>query len=263
MFEIVELDESIEKRFWDYVLRDIPRYFFFILDLKIYPERCKFLIALDDGIIVGICLIWSNHIAQVRSEDPDVIEALYNAIPEEIPIDEVTFEEPHKDLLLKLIPNPKKKIAMHRMRMVLNEEKMIPRYKLEKPYTQRKLDSDDLDEIVELMRISDPVFWGDITGDKYQFDETQFFYGLFDEEKLISYTLSWIDDTAAIVSTVATHPDYQNQGLATYLVNEAVHKLVEHTDIGLIHVRVDNPPAIKVYTKVGYEVYMTYLNVRL
>ena len=268
MLEIVELDESLEKSFWDYVLRDIPRYFFFILDLKQYPERCKFLIALDDGIIVGICLIWNNHIAQIRSEDPEVIEALFMSIPDDIPIDEITFEDPHKDLLLKLAPNPKKKIAMHRMildkqRMVLNKEKMIPRYKLDNSLKQRKLDSNDVDMIVELMRASDPVFWGDFSDERLRFDASQNYIGLFDGEKLVSYTLSWIDETAAIVSIVSTHPDYQNKGLATYLVNEAVHKLMEHTDIGLIHVRVDNPAAIKVYSKVGYEVYMTYLNVRL
>ena len=95
------------------------------------------------------------------------------------------------------------------------------------------------------------------------FHDAGMLMGLFDGEKLISYTLSWIDETAAIVSIVATHSDYQNQGLATYLVNEAVQKLMEHTEIGLIHVRVDNPPAIKVYSKVGYEIYQTYLNVRL
>ncbi len=268
MLEIVELDDSMEKMFWDYVLRDIPRYFFFILDLKQYPDRCKFLIALADSTIAGICLIWRNHIAQIRSEDPEVVEALYRAIPEDIPIDEITFEKAHKDLLLELVPKPKKKIAMHRMlldkqRMVVNKEKMIPRYKLENDLIQRELDSNDLDEIVELMRTSDPVFWGDYSGDRLRFDDSQNYMGLFDREKLISYTLSWIDETAAIVSVVATHPDYQNKGLATYLVNEAVHKLMEHTDIGLIHVRVDNPAAIKVYSKVGYEVYMTYLNVRL
>ena len=113
------------------------------------------------------------------------------------------------------------------------------------------------------MAEADPFFWGDITSDKFRFGENEIYTGLFDGGKLISFTLSWIDETAAIVSTVATHPAYQNQGLATYLVNQAVHKLMEHTDIGLIHVRVDNPPAISVYTKCGYEIYSTYANVRL
>jgi ribosomal-protein-alanine N-acetyltransferase len=268
MLEIIELNDEIKDLFWQYVLRDIPRYFFFILDLKHYPEKCKFLIALEDKvIIVGVCLIWRNHIAQIRSQDPKVIEALFNAIPKEIPIDEVTFEYPHQDLLRKLV-KPSKEIPMHRMllekqRMILNKEKMIPRFLLDNIYTQRSLDSKDVEKIVKLMQHSDPVFWGDITSEKFQFDESQKYEGLFHGDKLISFTLSWIDETAAIVSIVATHPDYQNKGLATYLVNEAVHKLMEHTEIGLIHVRVDNLPAIRVYEKVGYEIYQTYLNVRL
>lgn len=261
MFEIVELNDLIEKSFWDYVLRDIPRYFFFILDLKQYPDRCRFLIALENEVIVGVCLIWSNHIAQVRSEDPGVVIALYEAIPKDIPIDEVTFEHAHKDLLLSLVPNPKKNISMHRM--ILNKEKMIPIFPLDKPYSQRNLTEEDMTLIESLMRASDPVFWGDFTGDRLRFDESQIYTGLFDGDKLICFTLAWIDDTAAILSIVATHPAYQNQGLATYLVNEGVHMLMKNTDIGIIHVRTDNPPAIKVYSKVGYEVYATYQNVRL
>jgi GNAT superfamily N-acetyltransferase len=267
MLEIMELDESIEKDFWSFILSDIPRYFFFILDLKQYPEKCKFLIARESEMIVGLCIIWRNHIAQIRSQDPEVIEALYNAIPKDT-IDEITFEYPHQDLLRKLVPNPLKEIAMHRMiidkqRMILNREKMIPWYKLDKPYIERRLGSDDADQIQQLMRSSDPVFWGDWSVDHLDFGENQIYTGLFDGDKLISYTLAWVDETAAILATVATHPDYQNQGLATYLVNEGVHTLLEHSDIGLIHVRVDNPPAIRVYKKVGYEVYQTYLNVKL
>ena len=75
--------------------------------------------------------------------------------------------------------------------------------------------------------------------------------------------MSWIDETAAIISVVASHPDYQNRGLASYLVNETVHKLMNYSKIAIIHVRIDNPPAIKVYSKVGYEVYMSFSKVQL
>ena len=34
MVEIIELEEREDKRFWDYVLKDVPYYFYFILDLK-------------------------------------------------------------------------------------------------------------------------------------------------------------------------------------------------------------------------------------
>jgi len=261
MIEIVELDESIEKRFWDFVLRDIPRYFFFILDLKQYPDKCKFLIASENENIVGLCLIWRNHLIQMRSDYPEVVKALFDAIPKDIQIDEITFEYKHKDLLFSLVPNPKMKISNHRM--ILQKEKMISRFPLNKPYTQQNLTLDDVEQIEKLMRAADPYYWGDFSASRLEFGEKQIYTGLFDGEKLISYTLAWIDETAAILATVATHPNYQNQGLATYLVNEGVHFLMEKSEIGLIHVRTDNPPAIKVYSKVGYEVYATHQNVRL
>ncbi len=75
--------------------------------------------------------------------------------------------------------------------------------------------------------------------------------------------MAWIDETAAIIANATTHPKYQNLGLATYLVNECIHDMMEHTEIAIIHVLTDNEPAIKVYSKVGYEVYASFIMVGL
>ena len=51
MLKIVELDDIDIQKFWDYVMKDIPGYFFFILDKKQYPADSHFLIALEDEMI--------------------------------------------------------------------------------------------------------------------------------------------------------------------------------------------------------------------
>ncbi|MCE7741563.1 MAG: GNAT family N-acetyltransferase [Candidatus Heimdallarchaeota archaeon] len=256
MFEIVKLEDIDIQKFWDYVLKDIPGYFFFILDQKQYPESSQFLIALEEENIVGICLIWQKSIVHVRCHDEEIVKALYDAIPKDLTITQINFPIQHKELLHSLVPKPKYNISQHRM--LLKKENMIPRFQLDKPFTQRVLTKEDAEEIAKLCAKADPFYWGKMKAEIFVFNENQIYTGLFDGKKLISFTLAWIDASAAIISTAATLPKYQNQGLATYLVNESVHRMMEDTEIAIIHVVTDNAPAIKVYSKVGYEVYATY-----
>ena len=190
-----------------------------------------------------------------------IVEALFHAIPKDVQFDQVNFEIRYQKLLSSLIPKPKTELFLHRM--VLRKDKMIPRFLLDKPFTQRKLTEKDASKIAKLMAKAYPTYWSKITSKHLTFDENQNYTGLFDGNKLISFALSWIDETAAIIANAATHPKYQNLGLATYLVNESVHKMMKHTEIAIIHVLTDNEPAIKVYSKVGYEIYASFVMVGL
>lgn len=256
MIKIVKLEEIDEKIFWDHVLQDIPGYFFFILDQKQFPEDSQFLIALESEKVVGICLIWKDTVVHVRGENEDIMKSLCDALPKDPPIDQVSFPIKYKELLHNLYPESKYKLSLNRM--LLKKENMIPKFSLDKPFTGRDLTKEDAEEIAKLCAKADPVYWGNSKAENFNFDENQIYIGLFDDNKLISFTWAWIDEEAAIIANAATDPKYQNQGLATYLVNECVHRMMEHTEIAIIHVLTDNAPALKVYSKVGYEVYTTY-----
>lgn len=256
MVKIVKLEEIDIQKFWDFVLNDIPGYFFFILDQKQYPEDSQFLIALEEEMIVGICLIWKNSVVHVRGQNEEIVQVLVNAIPKDLPINQISFPNKYKELLHSMYPDSKYKLSLHRM--LLNKEKMMPRYQLNKSFTQRFLTKEDAPDIAKLCAEADPVYWGNAKAENYVFDENQIYTGLFDEERLISFIYAWVDEAAAIIANAATHPEYQNQGLATYLVNEGIHEMMEYTEIAIIHVLADNAPAIRVYSKVGYEVYRTY-----
>ena len=256
MLEIVKLDDLDIQIFWDYVMQDIPGYFFFILDQKQYPEDSQFLIAIDDEKIVGICLIWKNTVVHIRGENEEIMKALHDALPKDPPVTQISFPKNYKELLHRLYPDAKYKLSLHRM--LLKKEHMIPRYKLDKPFTQRSLTKEDAEDIAKLCAEADPVYWGNAKAENYVFNENHIYTGLLDGDRLISFMYAWVDEEAAIIANAATHPEYQNQGLATYLVNEGIHKMMEYTEIAIIHVLTDNAPAIKVYSKVGYEVYTTY-----
>ena len=256
MLDIVNLTEINIEKFWNYVLEDVPLYFFFILDQKQFPENSQFLIALDEEEIVGLCLIWKKEHVHIRGNDEEILEVLFRSIPENLPIKVINFEYKYRELLYALVPKPKSKVSLHRM--LLNKENMISRYTLDKPFTQKVLDKKDAPAIANLMRKADPFFWGKVKAETLTFAENKTYTGLFDGKNLISFTSAWIDETAAIIGTAATLPKYQNQGLATYLVNETIHNMVDKTEIAIIQVITENAPAIKVYSKVGYEIYATF-----
>ena len=197
-----------------------------------------------------------DTIVHTRGENEEIMKALHDSLPQDPPVTQVSFPIQYKELLHSLYPDAKYKLSLNRM--LLNKEKMIPRYKLDKPFVQRTLTKEDATDIAKLAAEADPVHWGNITAENFVFGDNQIYTGLFDGDRLISYTYAWIDEAAAIIANAATHPEYQNQGLATYLVNEGIHKMCEYTEIALIHVLTDNAPAIRVYSKVGYEVYRTY-----
>ncbi len=156
MLQVVKLEDIEIEKFWDYVLSDVPLYFFFILDLKQYPEQSQFLVAIENEDIVGLCLIWKNQIAHVRGQNEEIITSLFHAIPEDIQIEQFNFEIKYQKLLSSLIPKPKTKLLLHRM--VLQKDKMIPRFPLDKPFTQRNLTKEDAPKIAKLMAKASPTY---------------------------------------------------------------------------------------------------------
>ena len=74
------------------------------------------------------------------------------------------------------------------------------------------------------------------------------------DEKMIGFIA--IDEknfsTLAQVMTLAVHPDYRKQGIASDLLHQAESKIRKSDRIELI-ARVDNQAAVKLYKKFGYE----------
>lgn len=63
---IVDLDESLESKFWDRVNADPLEHYFFILDRKMNPMDTRFLLAMRGDRIEGMMLIYRQTVFQVR-----------------------------------------------------------------------------------------------------------------------------------------------------------------------------------------------------
>jgi predicted GNAT family acetyltransferase len=108
-----------------------------------------------------------------------------------------------------------------------------------------------------------PERWGETTAEKLkQKWHNVFWLGIRKEGKLVSIGKVRFVDFASNIGAVATDKNYRNRGYATSIVSALVQEIFKKSPIALIHVIPDNAPAIRVYSKVGFKPYKTYLSIR-
>ena len=243
--KIIPLDSTTEPIFWDFVKERIEEYFFFIMDLKQNPDSTRIWMTLDDtGKILGMLLCYKDKNIQIRGNDK-AVKILINQI--DMLTMDITVLNSQKEFISSKDKENKKEILLNRMVIHPGENLVINDFKPE------ILGESEREEMAALFRKADPEFWGDVKGEILEFNETRKWFGIRRENQIVSFAQIWIGDEIGIVSTVATDPDFRNQGLATLLVSFAVQELFKHAPLGLIHVREENTPALHTYEKIGYK----------
>lgn len=118
----------------------------------------------------------------------------------------------------------------------------------------RKMAVEDLPAVVELDRMSFSLPW----------PERSFRFELTDnpasrcwvaevDGRLIGMIVVWLLVDEAHVATLATHPDFRRQGIATKLLSYALRNLFrEGARSSFLEVRVSNTVAQEMYRKFGY-----------
>lgn len=251
---VVELNESLEKSFWEHANRDPLNYYFFILDLRQRREQTKILLALDvDNSILGALLLFADQIVQFRG-NRESVEKL---------IDYVNFEKVElqaplecEDIILRKY-RPRVKQNMMLMSLSRGEERIQI---TENPLS---LGIEDSEAVADLMRKCDPEWWGETRAENVRKAlETSFALGIKKDGKLVSAGSTRFVDFATNINMVATDERYRNRGFATSIVSALVREILQKSPIALIHVIADNMPAVRAYSKVGFKPYKTYLSIR-
>ena len=245
----VLVDQNNEAKYYSYIKDNFAEYFFFHVDYAQYPENTEIYMALDEkDNIHGLLLIWKGQRVQLRGSTNSIEMLLkykdYNPIS-------ITGFEAHKQLIAKYFPDYTKEIAMYRMEMNRENHKSYEKYSFE------VLSDSHKEEIASFMNVTDPVFWGSRQPEDITIDENNIFYGIFENNRLISITSFWKYENVGYITIVGTHPDYWNKGYASSLVSSALKYLFQDKDKCLITVRVKNPPAIHTYEKLGFRIQNT------
>ena len=252
--EIVSLEQAFEPIFWKHVNQAIPHYYFFAFDWKYNRDATKILLALEGNRIAGMMLVYRQSIVQLRGSSEAV-----KALLERLDLEKVELQalEQHKRYILEKY-KPTWSHQMMLMALSKGEER------LHKKYTTVGLDISDAERVAVIMRYADPEYWGDRTGQQIVESMKQgvIWLGVKVNRKLVSIGSARLTEWAGLIGVVATHEDHRNKGYATSVVSELVKQITEKLSIAMIYVLNDNPPAIRVYKRVGFKPYRTYFFMR-
>ena len=246
--KIVSLDAALEPKFWEHVNRDIPHYFF-ALDWKHNRNDTEILLALKESRIDGMMLIFKKKVVQLRGSRKSAKALLERLDLEKV---EVQALEQHKQYVLeKYMPAWSHELMLMILRK--GEERLHISHRIV------ALDPSDAEQIADMMRNLNPRFWGEVTGEKIAEGMSSVnCFGVRVNGELVSLGRTRLTEKVGHIPTVATLEAHRNKGYATSIVSYLVKLILEKLPIAIIYVLSDNPPAIRVYEKVGFKPYRKY-----
>jgi RimJ/RimL family protein N-acetyltransferase len=251
--EVVSVADGYEHMFWNHVNRDPIDYYFFILDWTQRREQTKIFLAIDENEVLGSLLIFADSIVQFRGSREAVQKLLEYASVENV---ELQAPPDCEDIVCQKF-KPRVRQMMVLMRLNRGEEHI---HVAETPV---RLDVEDAEEVVALMRRCDPEWWGEIKAEQLrQRWLSVFWLGVKKEGKLVSVGNTRFVDFASNIGVIATDEHYRGRGYATSIVSGLVQEIFKRSPVALIHVIADNAPAVRAYSKVGFKPYKTYLSIR-
>ena len=237
------LDKELEERYSKLVYSDPVKYLFFIIDWKYLSDLSKIFLAMDGDNIEGLMVIYKESTIQLRGKK-DAMAFLF----EHVDKDEIELMAPlvMEETALRTY-EPAKKGEVYAMVMVKDDLKV---QMTEEP---EELTVADVKDIQELLTISNPASWVTWTeeGLAKTFEDYKW-YGIKVDGELTAVGQSRIYDFTGVVHVISTHPDHRGKGYAKSIVSTIVSRIFEATDMAIIYVFVDNTPALKAYSSVGF-----------
>ena len=253
--KVLPLDSKLEPLFWKHVYQDIPHHYFFILDMKRDRSSTKILLALNqENRIDGMMLIYRQSIVQLRGS----VEAARTLLAQlDLKKVEIQGLEEHRDLIFDRFGKPKKTLELILVILRRGAETLQIKHPV------FKLSTADTEEIAALMRHGDPEWWGEITSKQIaERMNERLWLGIKVDGEMISIGGATVDVWGSNINTVVTHEKHRNKGYATSIVSALVEQILRKSNLALIHVESNNPPAIRAYTKVGFKPYKKYFVAR-
>jgi ribosomal protein S18 acetylase RimI-like enzyme len=251
--QIVSVADGYEQVFWEHVNRDPINYYFFILDWAQRREQTKIFLALEGKEVIGLLLVFADHIVQFRGSREAVQKLLEYANVEKVELQ----APPDCEDIVRQRFKARVKESMLLMRLNRGDEQ------IHITETSGRLTVEDAEEVAALLRRCDPEWWGETSAEQLkQRWQNLFWLGIKREGKVVSVGNARFVDFATNIGVVATDEHYRGRGYATSIVSSLVQEIFKRSPIALIHVIADNAPAVRAYSKIGFKPYKTYLSIR-
>lgn len=257
---VVLLDSDLEGVFFRLVEKDPLDYLFFVKDWMYDKANTEVYLALSGDDIKGSILLYKRRIIHLRGES-DAIHKLLEKLDVDQVIEGLMYQE-HLPIFSSRYSLDSIHM-MNMMRLLKGEEK------LHIVHDVLPLGSEYAKEIADLMRDVKPDWWGYVTSETISdsIAKDTLWFGVEADGRIVSVASGKIlfrlgRYVLAHVGTVATHERYRRMGYATSTLSKLLEKLLVDANIVSIYVLADNYPAIRLYEKLGFKHYRSYLFVK-
>ncbi len=249
---LAPLTSELEQKYWRMVKHDYCDYYFFIYDLLLQREKTKVVLALEQGAIAGIMLIFEGCIVQLRGK-PVAIHMLLDDL--NLPHADVQVPKECEQLLLEKYPSPQLKAEITLMTLKKGEQRLAESAK------PQPLEPRDAQEIALLMNKSYPEMWGEVSSEQVsnRFTDNARWLGIKAQGHLVSFGYATLTPQVSHVTWIATDPQWRNRGYASYIVSALVKECLHVAPTAIIYVTDDNATAKDIYTRVGFKPYKRYV----
>lgn len=238
------LNKNLEQRLFEFLNRDKISHFYNIYDLTYLRDKTRTWVALSNNKLTGYMSEYDKRILTTRGNEKcatsllkntDLTTPLFNIEPKHLtavrrlfepaePTDKMTVGKITTFLTMKTNPDIFKPIIQHNV---------------------QKLKRDNAEALGELFGAEPKRIEDLLRG---------LAFGIFKGNKLVSAATSpeMLEDLA-IIRGVQTAQEERNKGYSTSVCSALVRQLIRQGKDVMLYVSKDNPPALKVYRKIGFK----------
>jgi len=240
----IALNETVGRRLFEFMNQDRISHFYDIYDLTHLREKTRAWVALSNNTLVGYMVEYDKRILTTRGNELCIIPLLKNS---DLTTPIFNIEPKHLTAVKRLFEptEPPDKMAIGKITTFLTlkttPETSTPIIK----HNVQQLTKENAQSLAELLGTDVERAHDLLRG---------IAFGIFKRNKLVSTAASpEILEDLAIVRGVQTAPKERNKGYATSACSTLVQKLHQQSKEVMLYVSKDNPPAIKVYKKIGFK----------
>jgi ribosomal-protein-alanine N-acetyltransferase len=115
------------------------------------------------------------------------------------------------------------------------------------------MSADDLDELMEIEKVSFPTPWSRESYLAELENEVSYYRVIRCNGKLVGYGGLWLIIDEGHVTNIAVHPDFRKQGIGEKLMDELIGLAKKQKIMGItLEVRPSNQAALRLYNKYGF-----------
>ena len=235
------------------VTEDYSDFYFFVYDVLLQRERTKVWLAIEGKEIVGLMLIYNQGMVQLHGS-PEAVGFLLSSLS----LEKVEVQVPKdcEDMLLAKFPVYKTKENMTIMQLEKGKET------LKITVEPEKLQSDNADEIAQLMRESYPLMWSEMTCKSVKIlasPKEAIQFGTRVDGRLVAFGAGILTTHVGLVTWVGTLEQFRRRGFCSSIISALVREGFKSAEFMAIHVLNDNSAARRIYEGVGFKPYRSYV----